>query len=69
MVGDHIKLKGYNLKVAKHRVNEYFKRGRIEQIYSMRTTNINEAINRGFLRNDSKQTNCSRMKNIPFDNS
>ena len=60
MVGDHIKLKGYNLKVAKHRVNEYFKRGRIEQIYSMRTTNINEAINRGFLRNDSKQTNCSR---------
>ena len=60
MIGEHIELKGENLKVAKDRIDEYFKEERISQVFMQLDTNINEALHRGYQRTNPKLTTFAR---------
>ena len=48
MIGEHVELKGENLKEAKERIDEYFKEERISQVFMRLDTNIKEALHRGY---------------------
>ena len=60
MLGDHVRLKGLNLSVAKDRINEYFEKDRIAEVYMQLDTNMNEALHRGYQRTNPKLTSYAR---------
>jgi len=60
MLGDHVRLKGLNLSVAKDRINEYFEKDRISEVYMQIDTNMNEALHRGYQRTNPKLTSYAR---------
>ena len=60
MIGQHVTLSKENLKIARERIDSYFQRDRLAQVYRQIDTNMNEAVNRGFQRTLPKLTTYSR---------
>ena len=60
MIGDHIELKGENLSIAEERINAYFEKERIADVFLQLNTNINEALHRGYQRTNPKITTYAK---------
>ena len=60
MLGEHNELSGKNLRIAKERIETYFEKDRIAQVFMQIDTNINEAMHRGYGRTNPKTLSHSR---------